>query len=1304
MIDLSPERLKTLVSAISEGFDPEALERRVLRQLGTSWKELSGARAYSERIQALVDWALREDRIGDLLRSLHEANPSSVKLRLLNEASGLLPPTDELSEAMGSALAPGDEEAWKRGLAEAALQVCVVEVPERAEGTGFLVGPDQVMTHRNVIAGHGASLSQALATLPISVSFERETEFRSTYRVLPTAVFESDGAVVLQLDRPAGRETGSDRRFAASARGRGWVLPPRRPRPNNALAIVQYPGSAGLRVSVDAGGLVSDDGTIIRYRNSTLPGSMGSPCFDASWGLVGIHVGSDILRDASGLSLAAIWDRLLGRKRNHGISIGSVMEELRGRGLVWDAAAGIHRETTDYPMRPQISLDAWAGEVEVGAPSQQRLDAVLRTFEVNASDDPRDDVWSDPSDSPSDPDRWMWAEAAAVTAQFEPDELRTEREASMEARVAVLLESSPLRHADGPARWILSDRVRIRALERLAERNALEETRARNPGDPDDPLNAILGRFINGVPPTRSELQDPDRVRAMLQVTGWLSRAGSGPVAPAELRANLERATLLSPFRHLTRGFFAGREEELADLLGYVAGPDVNEAGRQRPPLMLYAPGGMGKSALLARFVLAHAASDATDPGSWQPFVYLDFDRPELDARDRLGVLLAIAKQIGPQVPAVEEQSKDLIADWASRRRRTKPLDVSQRRTRQSQLADRASEPDVRRLTHELAQLLASAHRSAPGPLLLILDTMEEVQYATPDAVLPLAELVIDLRRLVPHLRPILSGRVEIGAPAELTLKGLSPLSQEAAEALLENHLPPSLAFKTELVTRIVQVVGGNPLSLRLAAQALCHETDVTSEELDERELWERVGDAVVQGQLYERIVGHLHDGPVKQLAIPGLVLRYVTPRLIREVLAEPCGIHVPDDDSAQALFGQLGKEVALVRQDAEPGKLMLRPELRRTVLDNFRRDAGSKSKRIQIHQAAVQYFARGPRLEDRAEEIYHRLWLDQEPEDIEVRWLPGIEISLRSAVEELQGRARVFLAGRVGGADDDAVARTASTAEWETYVEKRASDLLRLDSASAALDLLEIRKDRTATSRLHLIESVARRSLPKADLAGAERAAERAVEAARESSDPGELRSALQELVQVKRMRNDIAGALRALAELGDLGQLLGDDLILLQANVEGLETTMPDDGVDVQLSETALRVFGRLPDGLVAQAPELARRVAAQVGGHDPSTLKRVMRLAGPGPLDQEAAEDLKRILMSWCREQPELRAFVPDGPANPQQLVSAVQYLLATQDIDGAIARMLSVWLRRLVTPGVSIEDSPEPRPSEPTLYER
>jgi hypothetical protein len=391
------------------------------------------------------------------------------------------------------------------------------------------------------------------------------------------------------------------------------------------------------------------------------------------------------------------------------------------------------------------------------------------------------------------------------------------------------------------------------------------------------------------------------------------------------------------------------------------------------------------------------------------------------------------------------------------------------------------------------------------------------------------------------------------------------------------------------------------------------------------------------------------------------------------------------DKTTAVGLFAELTREVALVRHGGAPEKLVVRAELRRTILDNLSRDPLTEQKRRSIHEAAVEYFSARSDPESRAEEIYHRLWLDQDPKEIDARWLTGIELALRGAVEELEGRARSYLASRVGGVDDEALALNASPAEWEVYAEKRASDLLQLGSPSAALAVLHLRGDRLPASRLHLIESVALRSLPNPDLDAAESAAEAAVTAARVSADPSEIQSALDELVQVRRLKNDIAGVLRALADLGNLGDQLGDDLILLQARVEALESIGPEPGSE-RFTEPAVQVFSRLPDELVARAPELARRVAAQAGAENPAVLQRVIKLVGVGSLTHHDAQGLENVLTNWASRDSGVEAFVTKAHGDTNELTSATQYLFANRSPDRETARDFSSWLEGVVTPHI------------------
>jgi hypothetical protein len=226
-------------------------------------------------------------------------------------------------------------------------------------------------------------------------------------------------------------------------------------------------------------------------------------------------------------------------------------------------------------------------------------------------------------------------------------------------------------------------------------------------------------------------------------------------------------------------------------------------------------------------------------------------------------------------------------------------------------------------------------------------------------------------------------------------------------------------------------------------------------------------------------------------------------------------------------------------------------------------------------------------------------------------------------------------------------------------------------------------------TSRLHVVESIARRMLPSPDLAAAEAAAERGVAAARASANSDDLRVALEELLQVRRLRDDAAGVVRALADLGNLGDLLGDDLVLLQSNVEALESFAPALARE-QFSAAAVRVFARLPDELVAKAPELARRVAAQVGGSDPATLKRVIGIVGTGALREREAESLMDVLRLWANAQPEIATFVPKPGATPNEIASAAYYLVTTRALDRDTATNVAVWLAPIATPHRSVLD--------------
>ena len=114
-----------------------------------------------------------------------------------------------------------------------------------------------------------------------------------------------------------------------------------------------------------------------------------------------------------------------------------------------------------------------------------------------------------------------------------------------------------------------------------------------------------------------------------------------------------------------------------------------------------------------------------------------------------------------------------------------------------------------------------------------------------------------------------------------------------------------------------------------------------------------------------------------------------------------------------------------------------------------------------QIEEAAIEYYTPFDDVTSRAEEIYHRLSLGQPREEIDPRWIPGIEDSLRSAIDELPKPSRAYLASRLGVELYDQNWDAVDQKTWEEYAARQSEDLLRLDRPLEAVRLLRRRSAR---------------------------------------------------------------------------------------------------------------------------------------------------------------------------------------------------------------------------------------------------
>lgn len=199
---------------------------------------------------------------------------------------------------------------WLAGLERARRTVCRVTVDGAAAGTGFLVGPDAVLTNWHVVhansvepalrkiacqfdyllnpdgtrpASHNVSLAKD--GLKASAPFSPAETTADPDTPAPTGG-ELDYALLQLADRVGDAEDGG--------RKRGWL-----PLPAAAaslakgapLMIVQHPDGAPMKLALDTESVIglAGEGRRLRYATNTEGGSSGSPCFDMDWSLVALH-------------------------------------------------------------------------------------------------------------------------------------------------------------------------------------------------------------------------------------------------------------------------------------------------------------------------------------------------------------------------------------------------------------------------------------------------------------------------------------------------------------------------------------------------------------------------------------------------------------------------------------------------------------------------------------------------------------------------------------------------------------------------------------------------------------------------------------------------------------------------------------------------------------------------------------------------------------------------------------------------------------------------------------------------------
>jgi hypothetical protein len=431
------------------------------------------------------------------------------------------------------------------------------------------------------------------------------------------------------------------------------------------------------------------------------------------------------------------------------------------------------------------------------------------------------------------------------------------------------------------------------------------------------------------------------------------------------LRARLSRLRLDDTGKTLVKNF-VGRHDELARLRTFLTKPSTNLWSG----LLVTGLGGAGKSTLVAKFVADVRKQKMATA------IVLDFDRPGIDPRDGPALELEISRLVGMDRPELEPRLRGARdRDWERRLK----AGAEQRSTSEA----REAELSLMSLS-EVGEALRSLPQASA--VLLVLDTFEEVTQLgfqhklidwvtrVADRLSPLPLKVLISGRLFDADTTLGSGRIEkeplhLG---ELTDDfAVQLLCREVASSSQDKHTMPE-AFARELVAD--KLIPRRPLELKLVARMY----QDSPEELDQLKRDLREGGEKLRGLfaglVYRRILTRMKGAgdTVKAVAFPGLVLRYVTPELIRSVLAPCLGLPEMSPQAAADAFDSLARYGWFMQREST-GELRYRRDLRRATLKVARAQETEKTR--LIHEAAISWFDKREHAEP-AEVVYHRLML----------------------------------------------------------------------------------------------------------------------------------------------------------------------------------------------------------------------------------------------------------------------------------------------------------------------------------------
>ena len=342
-------QLQMVQAALLDAFpDPADMAMLLDFHLNQKYPQLvAGSANYRIGVYQILSAARAGNWIPGLIAAARQENPTNLKLRALRPlgdlTSAATPPGRQLEDIVRTDGGFADIIPWIEKLNQLRSQVCRIEIPvNQASGTGWLVGPDLVMTNWHVIHKVQAGTKKPA---DVACRFDYAADSAGTHPGVTVSLAANwcvdssqaspselgtgpDGPsgdlldyALLRLAKPAGEDA------VSPGHSRGWIKTQRNtssPAANSIVVVLQHPDGDPLKLAIGNSRGPADAGTRILHDANTLGGSSGSPCLNAKLQLVALHNAGDPLYDGvlgtPAQNQAVPIEPILAKLESHGVA------------------------------------------------------------------------------------------------------------------------------------------------------------------------------------------------------------------------------------------------------------------------------------------------------------------------------------------------------------------------------------------------------------------------------------------------------------------------------------------------------------------------------------------------------------------------------------------------------------------------------------------------------------------------------------------------------------------------------------------------------------------------------------------------------------------------------------------------------------------------------------------------------------------------------------------------------------------------------------------------------------------------